>query len=201
MQLDSVPIVIVGQILLADTVGRPQREKNGLPVQLYRVTVHVENVLRGNVQGDVAIYYFSGAKGLSIGSSGLLGMTTNAGSWHLGDRIVFFLRREDGVLRTTCDFRRYCALQVYSGAHPEFRPDASKPLADNLVDLLLTRGERCTDKQMADAILKSRTPEISEAYAYQQLSQLAIKGPLEITRAACEMLSVANRKCPPAVTE
>ncbi len=73
-------------------------------------------------------------------SSTLLGMYGEGGIWHMGDREMFFLRNDSGVLRTICDTWNTCVVPVFSGAHPGFKPDPGKPLAEAIIDLLLTRG-------------------------------------------------------------
>src|SRR6185437_9543612 len=64
----SIPVIVVGRILSNVAI----REEHGscqdkyFPVQLYRVTVDVENVLRGeNIPNKIDVYYFSG-----VGSQG-----------------------------------------------------------------------------------------------------------------------------------
>jgi hypothetical protein len=61
-QIASVPIVIVGRILAHSEVGHPHpsRWDAKYPMQLYKVTVQVENILRGDVKpGIVPIFYFA----------------------------------------------------------------------------------------------------------------------------------------------
>lgn len=109
--------------------------------------------------------------------------------------MIFFLRRDAGVLRTTCDFLDYCVVQVFSGAHPGFKVNPDKSLAENIVDLLLTRGTKSSDPQMIKAITKSRVLDFSEAYALGKIQQLALDGPQEVTNAACDLLSAYKRPC------
>jgi len=194
-QLASIPIIVVGRILANENIGSARQEDQfPAPVQLCRVTIQIETVLRGDMTTDRAsVYYFTEVG--STGASPRLGMSPYTGSWHLGDRMIFFLRRDAGVLRTTCDFSDYCVVQVFSGAHPGFNVNPDKPLAENIVDLLLTRGNGSSDRQMIKAITKSRVLDLSEAYALQKMEQLALGGPQEITNAACDLLSAYNRPC------
>ena len=83
-------------------------------------------------------------------------MQGNAGTWRIGDREMFFLRREHGYLRTICDFRQFCVLPVLSGSHVGWKADSSaQTLPYRVVDLLLSRGTDCDDKQFANAIERS----------------------------------------------
>jgi hypothetical protein len=68
--------------------------------------VDVENVLKGSVgTGPHTVYYFTLASGFKGGQP--LGM------WRIGDRRVLWLRRDQGVLRTTCDLWDGCTIGVY----------------------------------------------------------------------------------------
>jgi hypothetical protein len=194
-QLASIPIIAVGRILANEHIGSARKEDEfSAPIQLCRVTIQIENILRGRIaKGRTAVYYFTDVG--STGASPRLGMSPYAGSWHLGDRMMFFLRRDASVLRTTCDFRDYCVVQVFSGAHPGFKINPDKSIAENIVDLLLTRGADSRDRQMIKAITKSRVLDFSEAYALRKIEQLALDGPQEVTNAACDLLSAYKHPC------
>jgi len=195
MHLASIPIIVVGRILANEDIGSARKEDEfSAPIQLCRVTIQIENILRGRIaKGRTAVYYFTEVG--STGASPRLGMSPYAGSWHLGDRMIFFLRRDAGVLRTTCDFRDYCVVQVFSGAHPGFKATPDKSLAENIVDLLLTRGADSSNRQMIKAITKSRVLDFSEGYALRKIEQLVLGGPQEVTNAACDLLSAYKRPC------
>ena len=96
--VDSVPIVIVGTINEDLPVNRPVRSHWNPEVllQLHRLRIHVENVLRGNVEpATVLVYYFQIASSYE-GNPPL-------GTWRGGKRNVFYIRPDAGVLRLACD--------------------------------------------------------------------------------------------------
>jgi hypothetical protein len=97
-QAASTRIIVVGKILSAADVGAPDPSKwyPDDTIQLHRVRVKVENVLRGDVTGNIAVYYFASVG--PIGGPARLGMFNQAGRWHIGDREMFFLRLDSGVL-------------------------------------------------------------------------------------------------------
>lgn len=189
-------IIIVGQIISNRAIGSPYPshwDENYI-VQLYKVDVKVENVLRGpSFTGNIDIYYFS-FFGL-MGSPARLRMAENGGTWHVGDREIFFLRRDSGVLRTTCDFLQYCVIPVRTGAHPKFKLDPSKPINDSIIDFLLTRGIGASDGDMIQAIEKTPGDNFSKEYWIQKLQQLAAQETPPVRQAACKVLAVWNRNC------
>lgn len=100
-QMLSAPVILVGRILSSSKVGRPRHyEVEGIRdyAQLYQVTVAVENVLKGDAPTDKAVVYFFLPAGSYVGMP-LLGIEGQRGTWHLGDREMFFLNRDSGVLR------------------------------------------------------------------------------------------------------
>ncbi len=200
-QAESTPVILVGRILANAKVGRARvsRIDKYHQVQLYRTAVRVENVLRGKTPtSDISVYYFA-----YIASSGPpgLGMSENGGTWHIGDREMFFLRTESGVFRTICDRLRSCVVPVRSGAHPNFKADPRKAIAHSIIDLLLTRGQDCNDSQMIQAISSnpfqalSSNPawDFSESYTIQKLQQIATQETPAVRRAACNELIYMTR--------
>ena len=197
-QLDSIPVILAGRILSNAEIGRPHHPKSNeyAPLQqLYRVTVKLENLLKGHVHGnEIAVYYF-GYFG-PVGGPPRLGMRNNGGRWHVGDRILLFLRSESGDLRTVCDFRDLCAIRVFSGAHPGFVPDLQKPLANAIVDLLLTRGQGAGDGRMIAAILSKDPYVFSNSYAMEKLKQIEKNESPAVRQAAiCKEQETVDRLC------
>jgi hypothetical protein len=190
----SIPVIVVGRIDSNIAV----RSQHGscldpyFTVQLYRVTVDVENVLRGQgIPGKIAVYYFSGVG--SMGGPPRLGMHENGGRWQRGDRELFLLRRDSGVLRTKCDTLHACVYPVLTGAHPAFRVDTTKPIAYSAVRLLLSRGEGCSDRQMIEAIASEfpNSPgaaELSMKYAIARWQEIAQTETPDVRNAACKKL-------------
>lgn len=190
----SAPIILVGRLVHDSAVEhkfRPSRWDQGLNVNLWRVTVHVENVLRGGVSPDeIDVYYFR---------YNFVSGPARVGTWQMGDRKIFFLRRDSGVLRTACDGWSSCVIPLLTGFHPGFRTDPDKPIAYSIVDLLLTRGQGCGDKQMIEAISKTGAYLFSMEYTIQRLRQLAMAEGPEIRRQACETLASLGYPCDPSV--
>jgi hypothetical protein len=196
----SVPIILVGQILSNSKVGglrkwRPDQDSvSDYQVQMFRVNVRVENTLKGDsLPGDIGIYYFAFHGNVS-GPPGL-GMAGVSGTWHLGDRELFFLRKESGELRTACDLSARCVPPVFSGNHADFRVDPSISLADSIVDLLLTRGRGCTDQQMIEAVSSYAPSFFSRDYAVAKLRQIVQREVPSVSEAACERLKREHESC------
>lgn len=134
-------VIVVG-VLAQDMLVRrpiPIYSDPNYSVQLRRLTVNVENVLKGApVPKTIEVYYFTFYGGYD-GPPPL-------GSWNVGDRRILWLRRDAGLLRTVCDGWDGCTKGVFSGAHPHYTPDPRKPLDYASVDLLFTRGEGDVDE-------------------------------------------------------
>jgi len=133
---DTAPIVVVG-VLTSDTLALrpiPMHSDPKSLLQLRKLRVRVENVLKGApISETIAVYYFTWA--------GAFDGPRPLGFWRVGDRRILWLRRDSGVLRTACDGWDGCTEGVWSGAHPDYRPDPRKPLDYALVDLHFTRGK------------------------------------------------------------
>ncbi len=108
---------------------------------------------------------------------------------------MFFLRRDSGVLRTVGDTWNNCVVPVFSCAHPGFKPDPGRPLADSLVDFLLTRGQNCGDHEMVQAISKSYAEGFDREYAFKKLRQLAASETPPVRKEACYELSLWKQPC------
>ncbi|HEY3457398.1 MAG TPA: hypothetical protein VGK64_22650 [Bryobacteraceae bacterium] len=188
--------VVVGRIVSNSRFGTPHPShwNRYRTVQLYGLAIHVENVLQGDIQNpSIDVYYFA-----DVGSQGgpaRLGMREDGGQWRIGDRELFVLRREAGVFRTVCDFSAVCVTPVLTGAHPAFRRNISRSIKEDIVEILLTRGEHCDDSQMIRAI--SSDPRgnpawsFSESYTFKKLRQIATEETSAVRKAACEDLSSA----------
>ena len=182
----SASIIVVG-VMTADSLVRnpvPMHSGPTTPLQRRRLTVQVENVLKGGpIPKRIEVYYFTWAGGFD-GPRPL-------GFWNVGGRRIFWLRKDSGVLRTICDGWDGCTEGVWSGAHPDYRPDPQKPLEYALVDFHLTRGKGTVNK-IAFATEVSwqepvGTPGLEE-YAIDKLRHLALTEQDEIKSAACESL-------------
>ncbi len=195
-QLASQIIVVARILSNPEKIGRPRPSNwdQTFPVQLYRARVKVENILKGDTaSSDTAVYYLR-SLGAMVGPA-RLGMAGTGGTWRTEDRELFFLSDDSGVLRTICDTWNTCVVPVFSGAHPGFKPDPGKPLAEAIIDLLLTRGQDCSDQQMVQAISKSGAENFSREYAFKKLRQLATDETPAVRKAACDELSLWKQPC------
>lgn len=192
-----VPVILVGTIAANKRIG-PSKVISGpnygtSVIQLFHITVHVENVLKGNVKPgtNVPIFYFTDLG--SIGGPRRLGLheVMSAGMWHFGDREIFFLKRDSGVLRTLCDISENSVFPVYSGAHPELIVD--KPLPQLITEILLTRGEGSTDALMVKAI--HHYPIYDWPYTLKRLQGLASDDSPGVRKEACLALADVGRPC------
>jgi hypothetical protein len=191
---DSAPIVVVG-VLASDTLIRkpvPMRSDPKYPLQLRKLTVQVENVLKGTpIPKKIAVYYFTWAGGFS-GPQPL-------GLWKVGGRRILWLRRDSGVLRTACDGWDGCTMSVQSGAHLNYRPDPEKPIEYALADLLLTRGEGPVDNTGFASEIKKGVPDQGlQGYVVEKLRRLASSENRDIKSSACKLLWIytADRFAP-----
>lgn len=182
----SATIVAVG-VISGDTLIRspvPRHSNPTIPLQLRRLTVHVENVLKGaSIPATIDVYYFTWAGGFD-GPRPL-------GFWSVGDRRIFWLRTDHGVLRTVCDGWDGCTEAVWSGAHPNYRPNPQKPLEYTLVDFHLTRGTGPVNKIAFATEVSVQEPVGTpglEEYAIGKLKHLALTEQDEIKSSACGSL-------------
>jgi hypothetical protein len=185
----SVPIVIVGRILAHSEIGRPHpsRWDSKYPMQLYKVTVQVENVLRGDIEsGTVSVFYLKNL--YASDGPARMGVVGRGGQWRVGDRLIWFLRRDAGVLRTVLDTWAQCAKPVFTGSHVNYRPRPEETLAQMIVDILLDRGEGCSDQQMAEALSKSVPEGFDLTYTVKKVRRLSEDKSPEIRKAAREKL-------------
>src|SRR6185312_7737478 len=174
----SAPIIVVGRILSNEKTGKvrqwhPKEDSiSTYHVQLFRVTVEIENILRGGpLPKKPEIYYFALAG--NVGGPPGIALTSISGTWHKGDRGLFFLREESGKLRTECDLSVRCVPPILSGSHPNFKVDPKQPLAYSIVDLLLTRGIDCSDQQMIEAVSNYAPSLFSQSFAIKKLRPIS----------------------------
>jgi hypothetical protein len=188
VNLESAPIIIVGQILKHVYVGHPypSRWDPNMPMQLCKVTVRVENVLRGDVHETIIpIYYLIGTR---LMGHALMGMEGRGGKWRIGDRAIFFLQWDSGVLRTIYDTWAFATPPVLTGAHPNYKPQPNEPISDSIIDILLDRGQGCDDKQMALAISTFHADNYDLAYTVRKLRQIALRETPMVQEAAKKKL-------------
>jgi hypothetical protein len=180
----SAPLVVIG---LADSdvpIGRPvpSRHDPDYPMQLHRVKVRIENILRGSLgEPTISVYYFEFGGGFD-------------GPWPLGfgrepSRRILWLRRDGGSFRMACDGWDGCTMFVNSGSHPRYRADPQQPLSQALADILLTRGEgEINGLQFASQIQRGVPDQRIQGYVIEKLRRLALTEVSEIKRSACQQL-------------
>jgi hypothetical protein len=116
-----------------------------LILQMRRLQVNIENVLRGDLPpGPAEIFYFT--YGMSHDGNRVLG------NWPPGERFLLFVRRDAGVLRMACDGVASCVTRVDAGVHPDLKADPAKPLQATLAEVFLSRGAGMSDAQFADVL-------------------------------------------------
>jgi hypothetical protein len=168
----------------------PSRIDGHGPTRQWRARVRVEHVLRGYVpEEEVNIFYFVGTDNLGSSDSSL--------NLAAGARRIFFLQRDGGELRLIHDGWERSVENVLSGAHPSFEKDPPKLAADAIVDLLLTRGEGATDKDMIEAIYRvAGVPDkFGTEAVIKKLQQVARDETLPVREEACYFLAKANHPC------
>jgi hypothetical protein len=114
-------------------------------------------------------------------------MEGEGGSWRAGDRLMFFLQRENGYLRTVCDQWKHCTVNVFSGAHADYQP-RSNDVTHAMIDILLTRGRGATDQQMIKAIDAFNMYSMNTDYAIEALEKLAKSETPAVSKAARQQL-------------
>lgn len=177
----TAPLIVVGLVESDEMVGRPVSSPPHSPLQLHRVTVHVENVLKGAIpERSITAYYFTFAN-LNVGFRILI--------FHQEPvRRVLWLRRDGGVYRTACDWQD-CTVWITSGAHPGYRPDPDASLNQILIDLTLTRGEGPVDShQFAKELDQYVGRPGLDGYTIEKLRHLALTETSEVKYAACRWL-------------
>jgi len=184
LSVDSAPIVVVGVVTEDALVRSPvaMHSDPRYPLQFRKITVQVENVLKGaTVPRKITAYYFTWAGGFD-GPRPL-------GLWKVGGRRILWLRPDSGVLRTACDGWDYCTIGVESGAHPNYKRDPQKPIDYALADLLLTRGEGTVNEiAFASEIGWGVPDEGLQSYVVEKLRHLALTEQGDIKSSACKLL-------------
>ena len=180
-EIRSAPVVVAGAIWSDWPAGL------GRGLELRRVKVAIENVLKGDVPlGPAEIYYFTLPS--DADEPRPLGM------WHAGERRIFYLRPENGVLHTACDGRDDCTIPYETGSHAGFHPDGHRPVDYAIADLLLTPGDGVTEDQFARSI-EQKVPARPVNYVIERLSRIASTTGGPVHAAACKQLRYLDRDC------
>jgi hypothetical protein len=188
----NAPIVVVGSIE-SDAFVRLTRQY-GIHLQLRKLNVRVENVLRGDlVVGTTTVYYYTWAGAFN----GLrpLGFWDEHGSRHRECRRILWLRRDSGVIRTACDGGDECTMPVESGTHLDYKTDPGLSLGYALADIFFTRGNGATDAEFARQVEWGAPSTVPNAYLFEKLQRLAATEVPIVREAACKQLSYYRQKC------
>lgn len=132
----KAPIVVLGVVTGAHAVGRPKpaREDPRLLVQLTRITIQTEMVIKGGLKvGSLSFYYytFSRQNRLDLGIHYYVPT--------VGERRLFFLEQSNDIYRSVGDVTDY-TLAVRSGLHDR-AVCASESLGCCVAKLLMTPGQ------------------------------------------------------------
>ena len=182
---DLAPLIVVGVVESNTRIGRPvpSSDDPNIPMQLSRLTLHIENILKGSLkQRTVPVYYYSYTIPYDLQAPLRFGSS-------LPSRRIFWLRKEGSLYRTACDGRD-CTVVVASGAHPGYKPAPGEPLNAMITDLLLTRGEGFVDDHaFAQQISRGAPGDLKHLPGViDSLSKLALTQPTEPKLAACKQL-------------
>ena len=149
-----IPVIICGRAVShLNPVGEVRKSRfTGRPIMPFVITVKVENVVQGDVSaGDsISIYTF-----VDVDSEGGTGRLQYV---EIGDRNIYLLLRDGDTFRLVCDGCAYGAPKVYSGAHPGLKRNENLLAAEQIAEILLTRGECATDEGMVEGIHRSGFP-------------------------------------------
>ena len=183
-RIRGVPVILVGRILGTFPVGTPRPSKwdDTVSVQMYRVQLAVENVLAGDIRSkEVPVFYFVRA--------GAWDGPPRLGSWQPGERKMFFLQINSGVLRTICDNFEHCVLSVFTGSHVGWKAPLYNSIAEHILDLLLSKGQGCTDEQLIKAISHTPSFDINNTAAIRKVEQTALMERGAVRKQACQTLA------------
>jgi hypothetical protein len=175
-------------------------ELDGYPVQLFRMNVAVEHVLKGEIpEQKLDIYFYRQ-------------MDSEAGIGRINFRqyelYIFYLQRDTGVWRTSCDYYEHCADLVLTGRHPHFKRNPARPIGDDILDLLFTREDSMgtSDGVMVDAIGSRRGYGRRWIYerkdSFDKLLEKTVQTESPAVRTeACEQLRIYGKPCRPCEAE
>ena len=159
-------VILVGRVLSVD-LG---------PRHLVRARLAVENVLQGEASEDRTDIYYQ----------------LDDNSLQPRQRYVFFLVRDQGVLRAFWDHQR-SAIEVASGLHRSV-PLPGRPLPERVSAMLLTPGDGLNPAHFARELAASVAFAVGHIGRWQTaklLKQLATDARLPIGQSACAQLTAS----------
>ena len=187
----AAPIIVLGHVLEIDDVGRPLPSTGDrrIGVQLNRIKIDVEDVIKGDVRSSpLQFYYFAyspGASELDLGAPRYLPS--------IGQRRIFFLKRFEGVYRSVGDVIDY-TLRVSSGRHPRGSCVANSPGCCIAEILLVPQHDVDTRRFVTDLIESEYASEVlCSTSAVQQLVQTLLRNPdRRISEAARQVIAATQ---------
>jgi hypothetical protein len=192
--IEAVPVILVGLVLVGSHPAgplHPSRVDPHVLTQLHQAKIRVENLVQGDVAQNDEINIFYSLDAVNLGSSASFLYFSR------GDRRLFFLERDAGKLRTIYDTWNTCVLPVFSGFHPNFKRDPHQPATEAIVDLLLTRGEGATDKDMVKAVREvGNFDRFGDELQLKALQQIAREETPPVRHEACAELAIWGHPCP-----
>lgn len=105
------------------------------------------------------------------------------------ERLLFFLQKDSGVFRTICDNYRHCVVPVLTGYHAAQNGETDQYITEKIQRILLTRGEKCSDDALLEAMSKGVSFEWQQADLMSALERLAIEETGSVRRGACQELA------------
>jgi hypothetical protein len=190
-------------LILAGTVDRVERlgwrSEETWPyqhLQLCRITASVAQVLKGGLPSNYATFYSFVFEGSFTGSMPPM-------RFEPGGTYIFYLNKESGEWRTACDSSGACFDVLRTGRHPDFVRDPNKPPANDILRLLITRGEHVSNGEMVDLLAATRVGYARRWVDYLPETYLALlretaeKETPPVAAEACALLAELGRPCTP----
>jgi hypothetical protein len=178
-QVRAAPDVFLAKVTSVQAIGCLRRSAHpGQELQLVRVSLIPQEVLRGNVTGSPLLYYFRWA------GQGYDGPELN--SVVEGEESVFLARPEHGVLRALTDL--YLSRVRLPGKGKPASTDASQPVERRIAEMLLSPREGQSASDFADALHDgySRAVEVvGEPLASEFLAKHSADADLQVREEAC----------------
>jgi hypothetical protein len=161
--LVSSPLIVVGTVQSVEQLGwrNPFTPDGGIVP--FRVRVRVENLLQGTFSSPMLDVYTFLEVGTYVGPEPM--------GFAVGYRYIFYLRRQADRWLTTCDVLATCIDRVLSGHHGDFKRDPRVPLSDDILRLLLTRGDNASDGSMVDALGLNSPSRPADDYAKRWIDE------------------------------
>jgi hypothetical protein len=180
---DSGSLLILGVAEGDEKIGRPVSSSLfQTELQLHRVTVQIENVLRGNIpEHNITLYYFA-FEHLNTGHPPLI-------FGKAPSRRLISVRKDGAVYRTAIDGWN-CAPRVVTGAHPGYTPGPNASLAEIDIDLNMNRGDGPVDDEQFAIEIETLTHSGGDEALYAaRLRHLVLTESGKVKSTACRELA------------